>query len=283
VVIEIDRRGFQAVGTASLASAALPQSAASPSSPGEARAKASQLEGQQVDPGVDALTFDVFGTVVDWRGSIIREGELFARSRGTDVDWAGFADAWRRGYGPAMNRVRNGELPWLTIDELHRIILDEILPDFGLGSLSEEDRNHLNHVWHRLLPWPDTVGGLNRLRTRFLLVTLSNGNVSLLANMARNAGLPWDVILSAEMARHYKPDPEVYLTAADLLDLPPQRIMMVAAHKGDLRAAKALGFKTAWVPRPLEWGPDSTADTAPDATFDYSATDFLDLARQLGA
>jgi 2-haloacid dehalogenase len=277
---EIDRRRFLAAGTASIAAGALaplPNRAASV-------AEASQVRSEvpRNDPGVDALTFDVFGTVVDWRGSIIREGELLGSSLGLAVDWPAFADAWRRGYGPAMDRVRTGELPWLTIDELHRMILDEILVEFGLSSLAEEQRLHLNRAWHRLLPWPDTVGGLNRLRTRFLLVTLSNGNVSLLANMARNAGLPWDVVLSAELAGHYKPDPEVYLTAADLLDLPPQRIMMVAAHKGDLRAAQAIGFKTAWVPRPLEWGVDPDADTAPDAQFDYSASDFLDLARQLG-
>lgn len=237
----------------------------------------------QEDPGVDALTFDVFGTVVDWRSSIIREGELLNVERGWDLDWAEFADRWRSGYGPAMNRVRTGELPWRTIDELHRMILDDLLAEFGVSGLSEEETDHLNRVWHRLLPWPDSVGGLNRLKTKFTIVTLSNGNISLLADMAKNAGLPWDVVLSAELSGHYKTDPEVYLTAADLLDLPPERIMMVAAHKSDLRAAQGVGFKAAWVPRPLEYGIRPDFDAAPDPQFDYSATDFIDLARQLGA
>ena len=151
-----------------------------------------------------------------------------------------------------MRRVRSGELPWTRIDDLHRIILDELIPKFGLTSLDEAQRDDLNHVWHRLQPWPDSVSGLTRLRTRFVLATLSNGNVALLVNMAKHSGLPWDAVLSSELARHYKPDPEVYLTAADLLGLAPEEVMMVAAHKGDLSAAGALGLKTAFVPRQQE-------------------------------
>ena len=230
---------------------------------------------------VVALTFDVFGTVVDWRTSIIREGRMLSQAKGLEVDWERFADGWRSGYGPAMNQVRTGELPWMKIDDLHRRILDDLLVEFDISGLSESEIDNLNRVWHRLIPWPDTVLGLGRLKSKFVLSTLSNGNVSLLTNMAKNAGLPWDCVLSAELSGHYKPDAEVYEKAADLLSLPPDRIMMVAAHKGDLRAAQRIGFKAAWVPRPLEYGPSRTIDTTPDPEFDYSATDFIDLAAQL--
>ena len=157
--------------------------------------------------GVKALTFDVFGTVVDWRGSIIKEGEAFAAEHGLDVDWAAFADAWRGGYAPSMARVRSGDLPWTNIDTLHRMILDELLDKFGITVLGEDDKQHWNRVWHRLTPWPDSVSGLTRLRQHYVLATLSNGNVALLTNMAKHGGLPWDCILSAEIVRHYKPDP----------------------------------------------------------------------------
>jgi 2-haloacid dehalogenase len=231
---------------------------------------------------VKALTFDVFGTVVDWRGSIIREGELLGARKGLDVDWPAFADAWRAGYAPAMDRVRKGELPWTPIDLLHRMILDSLLERFALSGLSEADRNHLNLAWHRLMPWPDAVGGLNRLRARFVVATLSNGNVSLLVDMAKNAGLPWDAVLSAELFGHYKPDPQAYLGAARLLGLPPHEVMMVAAHPSDLRAAKAAGLKTAYVPRPLEFGPKGKRYPAePEGAFDYVAADFLELATRL--
>jgi len=231
---------------------------------------------------VRALTFDVFGTVVDWRTSIIEEGQHLTRETGIDVDWPAFADAWRGGYGPAMRRVRSGELPWTRIDDLHRMILDDLIPEFGLTTLDDAQRDHLNRVWHRLQPWSDSVAGLTRLRTRYVLASLSNGNVALLVNMAKHSGLPWDAVLSSELARHYKPDPEVYLTAADLLGLRPEQVMMVAAHKGDLRAAGALGLRTAFVPRPGEYGPDREVDTTPDPDFDVVATDFNDLADKLG-
>ena len=236
---------------------------------------------QEALADVEALTFDVFGTVVDWRTSIIREGQLLSLEKGFDVDWESFADTWRSGYGPAMNRVRIGELPWMKIDQIHRMILDDLLVEFDFPDMSEDEIDHLNRVWHRLIPWPDTVLGLHRLRANYIIATLSNGNVSLLMNMAKNAGLPWDVILSSELTGHFKRDREVYETAAILLGLPHERIMMVAAHKGDLRAAGALGFKTAYVPRPLERGPDRVIDTTPDPRFDVNATDFLDLAAQL--
>ena len=236
---------------------------------------------QETLADVEAMTFDVFGTVVDWRTSIIREVQVLSLEKGFDLDWEAFADAWRRGYGPSMNRVRTGELPWLKIDQLHRMILDELLVEYEFPRMTEAEIDHLNRVWHRLIPWPDAVLGLHRLKANYTLVTLSNGNVSLLANMAKNAGLPWDIVLSAELSGHYKTDPEVYIKAAELLSLPHEKIMMVAAHKGDLRAAGALGFKTAFVPRPLEYGPGRVIDTTPDPAFDVNATDFLDLAAQL--
>lgn len=234
------------------------------------------------DSQVKALTFDVFGTVVDWRGSIIRQGEQFGAERGLKVDWAAFADTWRGAYRPSMDRVRRGELPWTNLDALHRMVLDELLVKVGISGLSAADIDDLNHVWHRLDPWPDAVAGLTRLRTRFVLATLSNGNVALLTNMAKYGGLPWDCILSAELAKHYKPDPETYLTAAALLGLQPNQVMMVAAHKDDLRAAQRAGLKAAFVTRPYERGPDHTPDLTPDLGFDVNASDFNDLAAKLG-
>jgi 2-haloacid dehalogenase len=231
---------------------------------------------------VKALTFDVFGTVVDWRSSIEREGELLGARLGIEADWAAFADAWRAGYAPAMDRVRKGELAWANIDALHRMILNSLLNRFGLARLDETELDGLNRAWHRLSPWPDAVGGINRLRGRFVCATLSNGNVSLLVNMAKNAGLPWDAVLSAELFGHYKPDREAYLGAARLLSLPPEEVMMVAAHPHDLRAAKAAGLKTAYVMRPLEFGRDGKRyPPEPEGAFDFVATDFLDLAAQL--
>jgi 2-haloacid dehalogenase len=232
---------------------------------------------------VKALTFDVFGTVVDWRGSIIREGQLLAAKKGYNVDWARFADSWRSGYGPAMNKVRSGELPWTKIDDLHRMILDDLVEEYSLTGMSEAELVHFNEAWHRLSPWPDTVSGLNKLKSKYVITTLSNGNVSLLTHMAKNGGLPWDAILSAELSGHYKPDPEAYLKAADLLSLKPEQVMMVAAHPSDLRAAARTGLKTAYVIRPLERGPGRPVNRNPDGEFDYTAEDFNDLAGQLGA
>jgi 2-haloacid dehalogenase len=232
---------------------------------------------------VKALVFDVFGTVVDWRSSVTREVEALAKQKGLGVDGAKFADAWRAEYAPSMNRVRSGELPWTRLDELHRMVLDKLLIDFGIVGLSETETVALNRAWHRLQPWPDVVAGLARLKRRFIIAPLSNGNIALMTNLARHAGLPWDCILGAELVRHYKPDPEVYLSAADFLDLKPADVMMVAAHLGDLRAAKGLGLRTAFVVRPLEYGPSRTPDLTPDSSVDVSAKDFNDLAGQLGA
>jgi 2-haloacid dehalogenase len=232
-------------------------------------------------PAVKALVFDVFGTVVDWRGSIIREGMALGRRKKLKVDWPAFADAWRAGYRPAMARVRSGELPWTKIDDLHRMILDDLLKRFRLGRISEEEVDHLNRVWHRLKPWPDARAGLAKLKRKHVIATLSNGNVALLTNMAKHAKLPWDCILSAEVMRHYKPDPETYLGAAGLLGVKPGELMMVAAHKDDLHAARACGLKTAFVPRPREYGPQVNPDVSREPAFEVHARDFNDLARQL--
>lgn len=232
---------------------------------------------------VKALAFDVFGTVVDWRGSVIREGRKLEQAKGIQLNWARFADGWRAGYAPAMDQVRRGELPWTNIDALHRMVLERLLAEFGVNGLTEAEKDHFNRAWHRLKPWPDSVPGLKRLRKKFTLATLSNGNVALLTDMAKHAGLPWDCILSAELVRHYKRDREVYLMAANLLGLKPREIMMVAAHKDDLLAAGRIGLRTAWVQRPLEYGRGRAFDAAPDPAFDLTAKDFRDLAAQLGA
>jgi 2-haloacid dehalogenase len=233
---------------------------------------------------VRALVFDVFGTVVDWRSAIVRDGRALTAAKGLAVDWEAFADAWRAGYQPAMQRVRGGEVGWTTIDRLHREILDALLPRFGLSGLDERERDALNRVWHRLDPWPDAVAGLARLKRRFTIATLSNGNVSLLVDMAKRAGLPWDTVLSAELFGHYKPDREVYLGAARVLDVAPAELLMVAAHPSDLAAAARAGLRTAYVPRPLEYGPGGGLREAPgDQTFDVVAADFGVLADRLGA
>lgn len=233
-------------------------------------------------PDIRALTFDIFGTVVDWRSSVIREGQLLGQRLGLAVDWAAFADDWRGGYQPAMQKVRSGELPWTPIDALHRRILDGLLAGRGIV-LNEDDAAEFNRCWHRLIPWPDSVAGLYRLKRRFTIASLSNGNLSLLVAMARHAGLPWDAVLSAELFGHYKPDPEVYLGAARLLGLEPGQVMMVAAHPSDLRAAAACGLRTAYVPRPLEHGPGGEAPACREGEFDVVAGDFVALAQQLGA
>ncbi|MGV0788981.1 haloacid dehalogenase type II [Mycolicibacterium sp. XJ2] len=231
-----------------------------------------------------ALAFDTFGTVVDWRSSVIRELEEFGRAHGVQRDWAAFADDWRAGYPPAMDRVRRGELPWTKIDDLHRMILVELLDAAGITRVDTAAVEHLNRCWHRLDPWPDAVDGLTRLKARYLITTLSNGNVSLLTNMAKRAGLPWDCVISAELFRHYKPDPEAYLGCVELLDVAPGELMLVAAHASDLRGAKRAGLMTAYVDRPLEYGAGRRRPSKiADGEFDVMAADFADLADQLGA
>ncbi|WP_254546585.1 haloacid dehalogenase type II [Halomarina pelagica] len=235
-------------------------------------------------PDADALLFDVFGTVVDWRSGVIRDGERLGEEHDLDVDWAAFADAWREAYQPSMDRVRRGEIPWRNLDALHRDSLETLLDRLGVDGLAEDEVDYLTRVWHRLDPWPDAVPGLRRLRTRYLIAPLSNGHVRLLANMAKRAGIPWDLILSAELAGRYKPDEEAYLTAVDLLDLPPERVVMVAAHETDLDAGREAGLRTAYVHRPLEWGPHRAddVDRPDDGEYDVVADDVEDLAGKLG-
>jgi 2-haloacid dehalogenase len=233
--------------------------------------------------GVKALVFDTFGTVVDWRGSIIAEGAAWGKAKGLTIDWAKFADRWRSGYAPAMDKVRKGEIPWTKLDVLHRTMLENLLKEFGIAGLTEEEKEHWNRVWHRLKPWPDSVAGLTRLKKKFTIAPLSNGNVSLLADMAKNAGLPWDLILSAELARHYKPDREAYLTAVELLSLKPEETMMTAAHRSDLEAARGFGLRTGFIHRPNEYGPARKGDTAKPGDFDVVAEDMVDLAAKMGA
>jgi 2-haloacid dehalogenase len=266
-----DRRRFLAGG---LAAGVMPVLAS--------RSSAGAQSGSGAYKGVQVLVFDVFGTVVDWRGSVIAEGEALGRAKALKLDWAAFADAWRGGYGPSMNRVRRGELPWTKLDLLHRMTLDQLLVQFKIDGLTEAEKVHLNRVWHRLRPWPDAVAALTRLRRGFVIAPLSNGNLSLLTNMAKFGGLPWDCILSVELVRHYKPDRETYLMPVEFFDLQPENVMMVAAHSGDLQAARALGLKTAYVHRPLEFGSTRTVEMPAAGRFDFMGRDFLELATALG-
>jgi 2-haloacid dehalogenase len=231
---------------------------------------------------VRALTFDVFGTVVDWRTGVAAEGRQLGRLRGVDADWDRVADAWRDLYIPYMNRVRTGELPWTNFDRLHRMSLDQVLHDLKISGLDGTARDEFTHAWERLPAWPDASEGLAALGKRFTVATLSNGNRAQQEALMRFTGLHFDRLISAEDFQHYKPDPEVYLGAASELGLSADQVMMVAAHKGDLRAAQAAGLRTAFVERPLEKGHAGGADRLPDPESDLQATDFLHLARQLG-
>jgi 2-haloacid dehalogenase len=233
--------------------------------------------------GVKAILFDTFGTVVDWRGSLIGELSAWGQARGLSVDWTGLVDAWRGAYAPSMDRVRRGVLPWTILDDLHRATLDQLVVRFGAVGLSEVDLDFINRGWHRLRPWPDAVPGLARLKTRYIIGPLSNGNVALLVNMAKAAGLSWDMVCAAELFLHYKPDPETYLGACRLLRLPPAQVMMAAAHNGDLRAARAIGLKTCFFARPTEYGPHQSRDFTADEAWDIIADDILDVAARMGA
>jgi 2-haloacid dehalogenase len=225
----------------------------------------------------------VFGTVVDWRGNIIQQCQEFGRVKGIDADWGAFADSWRGKYRPYMDKVRHGELPWTNLDALHRMGLEDVLNEFEIQGLSEDEKREVNLFWHYLRPWADSVPGLYRLKDRYIIAPMSNGNIALMTDMAKYAGLPWDCILGAEVARHYKPDPESYLTAVELLGLRPEQVVMTAAHQPDLLASQKVGLKTAFVPRPMEHGPNRTPDPAPDPSFNVVATDFVDLAAKVGA
>jgi 2-haloacid dehalogenase len=227
---------------------------------------------------VEALLFDVFGTVVDWRTSIIEDLSRFGAERGLSADWAAFADEWRALYQPAMEEVRSGRRAWTILDVLHRESLEALAAKYGLAGLGGDDKAHINKVWHRLKPWPDAVAGLERLKKRYIIGTLSNGNVGLLTRMAKFAALPWDVVLGAETARAYKPLPQAYLANAALLNLQPGQVMLVAAHNGDLAAAASAGLRTAFVPRPSEHGAKQSRDLSAERDWDVIADSFVSLA-----
>lgn len=232
-------------------------------------------------PDVRALTFDVFGTCVDWRSGVAAEGRRLGAMHGVEADWEQVADAWRALYMPYMDKVRRGELPWTNFDRLHRMSLDQVLHDLRIEGFDDAARDEFTLAWERLPAWPDAANGLTALRQHFTVATLSNGNRAQQQALMRFTGLPFQQLLSAEDFHHYKPDPEVYLGAAATLGFDPSQVMMVAAHKGDLRAAKAAGLKAAFVERPLEKGAGGAADRLPDEHADVQASDFLDLARQL--
>ena len=231
---------------------------------------------------VKALVFDIFGTVVDWRSSTIAELTAFGKIKGISADWTRMADEWRGLYQPSMEAVRSGKRPWTILDVLHRESLETLLVQHKITGLSEADKVHLTNIWHRLKPWPDVVAGLTRLKSRYIIGTLSNGNVGLLMRMGKNVGLPWDVILGAETAEAYKPMPRAYQRACSLLNLKPAEVMLVAAHNGDLAAAAKEGMATAFIPRPTEYGPHQTHDFHAEQAWTVVADDFGSLATAMG-
>jgi 2-haloacid dehalogenase len=227
------------------------------------------------------IVFDTFGSVVDWRGSLIADLSAYGAKRGIAADWTALVDAWRAAYHPSMERVRKREVPWTKLDDLHRGSLDGLVAKFGITGLTEDDLRHINLGWHRLDPWPDSVAGLTRLKRRFIIGPLSNGNVALLTKMAKHASLPWDVVFGSDLFGHYKPDPETYLGVAKLLDLAPGEVMMAAAHNNDLAAARRSGLMTAFWPRPTEYGPHQKRDFVAEQDWDVVAKDIEDLATRL--
>jgi 2-haloacid dehalogenase len=231
---------------------------------------------------VEALLFDVFGTVVDWRGSLQRWFQRFGRERKIEADWVTLVDDWRAAYEPSMARVRSGERLYVTLDVLHRESLDDLLLRYGLNSVLETERQQMVRAWRWLDPWPDTIAGLTRLKRKYVIGTLSNGGLGLLVDMAKYAGLPWDAVLSADLFKHYKPDATVYLGAAELLARPPEKVMLVAAHNYDLAAARSHGFATAFVARPTEYGPRQKKDFGPEDAWDFTAGSLEELAQKMG-
>jgi len=276
---KLDRRGFLANAGAALIS--FPE--LHPILARQAKGDTQQVKRELAN--VKALVFDTFGTVVDWRSSVIAEGMAWGKGKGLQIDWAQFADRWRLGYRPAMDKVRKGEIPWTRLDDLHRMILEGLLKEYHIQGLSEEEKVSWTYVWRRLKPWPDSVEGLTRLKKKFIIAPLSNGNIALMASLAKFGGLPWDAILGSELVHHYKPDREVYVSAPYYLDLKPEEVMMVAAHKGDLQAARSCGLRTGFIYRPNEFGNGSAGvpDKAQPGDYDVVSVSAIDLAEQLGA
>ena len=232
-----------------------------------------------------ACVFDVFGTVVDWRSSVIAEATSWGAAKGLDINWVEFTDRWRLGYLPAMDKVRKGQIPWATLDDLNRLILEDLLKHYKIEGLSEEEKTHWTHVWRRLKPWPDSIDGLTRLKKKFIVSPMSNGNVALMTNLAKFGGLPWDAVLGSDLVQHYKPDREMYLSAPFYLDLKPEQVMMCAAHVPDLQAAHSCGLRTAFIYRPHEYGDGGAAvpDKANPGDFDVISVSIIDLAQQMRA
>ncbi len=242
---------------------------------------------KSADKGIRACVFDTFGTLLDWRSSVARQVKAVADAKGVEGDWLDFTDQWRGYYYRLTHEIGAYKAQYMAVGYIHRIGLDALLPKFGLGDLTEEERAGLNKAWHRLDPWPDTVEGLKRLKTKFMISPLSNSDFRMMADMSKYAGLPWDTIMVAELARAYKPDPRMYLLAPQLLNLEPKQVMMCAAHNLDLQWARDAGLKSAFIARPTEFGESKNKyypkDVTPDPACDYSATSVVDLAKQLGA
>lgn len=231
---------------------------------------------------IKAILFDVFGTTVDWRSSVIAELEKFGDENGLSADWPATADRWRAGFRDLQAKIAHGDRDWITMDQIHREVLDGLLRDMGASDLPESDVAYLNAAWRRLKPWPDTVEGLTLMKRDYIIGTLSNGNLSLLVSLSKHGGLPWDCVLSTGMFGTYKPNPEVYLGAVRMLDAEPGDVMMVAAHAYDVDGAREAGLRTAYVFRPDEFGPGKGEDPVDTSRFDIVASDFVELARRLG-
>jgi 2-haloacid dehalogenase len=279
--LTFDRRQFLAAAGASVTAMSLGEMTAILAQPvigGEAGMKPELAK-------VKACVFDVFGTVVDWRSSVIAEGTGWGKAKGLIIDWVEFADRWRLGYSPAMDKVRKGEIAWTNLDDLQQIILEDLLKQYKIQRLSEEEKVNWAHVWRRLHPWPDSVEGLSRLKKKYIISPMSNGNVALMTYLAKFAGLPWDVILGSDLVKHYKPDHEMYLSAPFFLDLKPEEVMMCAAHLSDLQAARRCGLRTGFVYRLSEYGDGSVGapDKAKPGDFDVVCASIIELAEQLGA
>ncbi len=275
---DVDRRQFLASAGIALISFPEPQPVFGQQAKGDIQVKRELAN-------LKALVFDTFGTVVDWRSSVIAEGIAWGKAKGLRIDWGQFADHWRLGYRPAMDKVRKGEAPWTRLDDLHRMILEGLIKEYRIQGLTESEKVSWTHVWRRLRPWPDSVEGLTRLKKKYIIAPLSNGNIALMANLAKFGGLPWDAILGSELVQHYKPDREVYISAAYYLDVKPEEVMMVAAHKTDLEAARSYGLRTGFIYRPNEFGNGSAGvpDKAKVGDYDVVSVSATDLAQQLGA
>lgn len=278
MLLKPSRRQFLAASSASVAALSFSELSSAQSSPA-ARTIKPELA------NVKACVFDTFGTVVDWRSSVIAECSQRGKAKGLHVNWVDFADQWRLGYRPALNKVRAGAMPWTNLDDLHRMILEQLLVDFKIEGLTEEDKINWSHVWRRLKPWPDSVQGLTMLKARYIISPMSNGNIALMTALAKFGGLPWDLILGSDIVRHYKPDREMYMSAPFYLDLKPEEVMMCAAHAADLKAAGSYGLRTGFIHRPDEFGggPAGVPDQAKPGDFDVVSESIVDLARQMGA